>query len=131
MGAKPLGGPKGRLDKPVELPDALLAKWKSEGRLSTELDELQTFFQRTGYPRAPRFYIIKWLTDYVNDLGIDGFRVDAVPYLIEREGTSCENLPEAHMLIRAYNALARMAAPVRVYLTKYKSTAPIRISIAK
>ncbi|MEJ2585966.1 MAG: alpha-amylase family glycosyl hydrolase, partial [Robiginitalea sp.] len=38
-------------DDPVELPDALLAKWKSEGRLSTELDELQTFFERTGYPR--------------------------------------------------------------------------------
>ena len=30
------------------------------------------------------------------DRGIDGFRVDAVPYLIEREGTSCENLPETH-----------------------------------
>lgn len=30
------------------------------------------------------------------DLGLDGFRVDAVPYLFEREGTSCENLPETH-----------------------------------
>jgi len=30
------------------------------------------------------------------DLGVDGFRVDAVPYLFEREGTSCENLPETH-----------------------------------
>jgi maltose alpha-D-glucosyltransferase/alpha-amylase len=30
------------------------------------------------------------------DRGIDGFRVDAVPYLVEREGTSCENLPETH-----------------------------------
>ena len=71
-------------DDPVVLPDALLAKWKSEGRLSTELDELQTFFQRTGYPRAPRFYIIKWLTDYVNDLGIDGFRVDTVKHADEK-----------------------------------------------
>jgi len=34
------------------------------------------------------------------DLGVDGFRVDAVPYLIEREGTSCENLPETHDVIR-------------------------------
>ncbi|WP_411032004.1 alpha-amylase family glycosyl hydrolase [Spongiimicrobium sp. 3-5] len=65
-------------DEAVELPDALLAKWKAEGRLSTELDELQLFFERTGYPRAPRFYIIKWLTDYVNALGVDGFRVDTV-----------------------------------------------------
>ena len=34
------------------------------------------------------------------DIGVDGFRLDAVPYLIEREGTSCENLPETHEVIR-------------------------------
>jgi maltose alpha-D-glucosyltransferase / alpha-amylase len=34
------------------------------------------------------------------DLGVDGFRLDAVPYLIEREGTNCENLPETHEVIR-------------------------------
>src|SRR6202795_1101594 len=33
------------------------------------------------------------------ELGIDGFRLDAVPYLIEREGTSCENLPETHEVL--------------------------------
>ena len=71
-------------DENVKLPDALLAKWKQEGRLSYELDELQLFFERTGYPRAPRFYIIKWLTDYVNDLGIDGFRVDTVKHADEK-----------------------------------------------
>ncbi|RDY61269.1 alpha-amylase family glycosyl hydrolase [Flagellimonas nanhaiensis] len=70
-------------DEPVELPDALLAKWKEEGRLSQELDELNLFFERTGYPRAPRFYIIKWLTDYVHDFGIDGFRVDTAKHVNE------------------------------------------------
>ncbi len=70
-------------NEPVELPDALLAKWKEEGRLSQELDELQLFFERTGYPRAPRFYIIKWLTDYINDFGVDGFRVDTVKHVNE------------------------------------------------
>jgi maltose alpha-D-glucosyltransferase/alpha-amylase len=40
--------------------------------------------------------IIKFWLDH----GIDGFRVDAVPYLIEREGTSCENLPETHEFLR-------------------------------
>ncbi|MFS4418332.1 alpha-amylase family glycosyl hydrolase [Maribacter sp. 2307ULW6-5] len=70
-------------DTPVDLPDALLAKWKEEGRLSEELEELQLFFDRTGYPRAPRFYIIKWLTDYIHELGVDGFRVDTVKHVNE------------------------------------------------
>jgi maltose alpha-D-glucosyltransferase / alpha-amylase len=34
------------------------------------------------------------------ELGVDGFRLDAVPYLIEREGTNCENLPETHEIVR-------------------------------
>lgn len=34
------------------------------------------------------------------DVGIDGFRADAVPYLIEREGTNCENLPETHVILK-------------------------------
>jgi maltose alpha-D-glucosyltransferase/alpha-amylase len=36
--------------------------------------------------------------------GVDGFRVDAVPYLIEREGTSCENLPETHVVLKELRA---------------------------
>jgi maltose alpha-D-glucosyltransferase/alpha-amylase len=36
------------------------------------------------------------------DMGVDGFRVDAVPYLFEREGTNCENLPETHALLKMY-----------------------------
>ncbi|MDY6873475.1 MAG: maltose alpha-D-glucosyltransferase [Chloroflexota bacterium] len=38
------------------------------------------------------------------DLGIDGFRADAVPYLIEREGTNCENLPETHEILKSIRA---------------------------
>ncbi|MCB8991209.1 MAG: maltose alpha-D-glucosyltransferase [Ardenticatenaceae bacterium] len=34
------------------------------------------------------------------DMGIDGFRVDAIPYLYEREGTNCENLPETHAFLK-------------------------------
>src|SRR5262249_34628473 len=37
-------------------------------------------------------------------LGVDGFRLDAVPYLVEREGTNCENLPETHAVIRQLRA---------------------------
>ena len=38
------------------------------------------------------------------DLGVDGLRLDAVPYLVEREGTSCENLPETHAVLRQLRA---------------------------
>jgi maltose alpha-D-glucosyltransferase/alpha-amylase len=34
------------------------------------------------------------------ELGVDGFRLDAVPYLVEREGTNCENLPETHAILK-------------------------------
>ena len=34
------------------------------------------------------------------DMGVDGLRIDAIPYLVERDGTSCENLPETHAVIR-------------------------------
>ena len=39
--------------------------------------------------------------DFWLEMGVDGFRLDAVPYLIEREGTSCENLPETHIILKA------------------------------
>jgi len=38
--------------------------------------------------------------DFWFDLGVDGLRLDAVPYLFEREGTNCENLPETHAALR-------------------------------
>ena len=45
--------------------------------------------------QAMRDVVSFWL-----DLGIDGFRVDAVPYLFEREETNCENLPETHQFLK-------------------------------
>ena len=67
----------------VELPAQLVAKWKKEGRYEQELKELDAFFTKTGYPRAPRFYIMKWLTDYITEFGIDGYRVDTVKHTEE------------------------------------------------
>jgi alpha-amylase len=67
-------------NEPVDLPPFLVKKWQQEGRFEQEIKELDEFFARTGYPRAPRFYIIKWLTDYVRELGIDGFRVDTAKH---------------------------------------------------
>jgi maltose alpha-D-glucosyltransferase/alpha-amylase len=39
------------------------------------------------------------------DMGVDGLRLDAIPYLIERDGTSCENVPETHVLIKKIRAV--------------------------
>lgn len=64
----------------VDLPPQLVEKWKAEGRYEQEVTELNAFFERTGYPRAPRFYIMKWLTDYITEFGIDGYRVDTVKH---------------------------------------------------
>lgn len=68
-------------DAPVALPDFLVAKWKAEGRLTKERAELDAFFKRTGYPRAPKYYIVKWLTDWVRDYGVDGFRADTAKHV--------------------------------------------------
>ncbi len=65
----------------VELPPQLLSKWKKEGRIKQELAELDTFFNRTGYPRAPKYYLVKWLTDWVKEYGVDGFRVDTAKHV--------------------------------------------------
>jgi maltose alpha-D-glucosyltransferase/alpha-amylase len=52
------------------------------------------------------------------DLGIDGFRVDAVPYLIEREGTNCENLPETHDILKKMRRLVDEHYPGRLLLAE-------------
>ena len=67
----------------VELPELLVKKWKEEGRYEKEMAELDAFFERTGYPRAPKYYIIKWLTDLVREYGVDGFRVDTAKHTEE------------------------------------------------
>jgi maltose alpha-D-glucosyltransferase/alpha-amylase len=52
------------------------------------------------------------------ELGIDGFRVDAVPYLYEREGTNCENLPETHAYLKRMRAFVDEVAPGTILLSE-------------
>ncbi len=52
------------------------------------------------------------------DIGLDGFRVDAVPYLFEREGTNCENLPETHEYLKRLRKEVDAQFPGRVLLAE-------------
>ena len=52
------------------------------------------------------------------DLGVDGFRADAVPYLFEREGTNCENLPETHSFLRRLRRFMDENYPGRIILSE-------------
>jgi maltose alpha-D-glucosyltransferase/alpha-amylase len=53
---------------------------------------------------------------YWLDLGVDGFRADAVPYLFEREGTNCENLPETHAYLKRLRRFIDEQYPDRILL---------------
>jgi maltose alpha-D-glucosyltransferase/alpha-amylase len=55
-----------------------------------------------NYDNANVFDAMWGVMKFWLDLGVDGFRLDAVPYLVEREGTNCENLPETHAIIREF-----------------------------
>ena len=68
---------------PAELPQQLVEKWKKEGRYESEMQSLNEFFARTGYPKAPKYYIMKWLADYIEEFGIDGYRIDTVKHTNE------------------------------------------------
>lgn len=72
------------------------------------------------------FYHFQWDLNYANpavframagemlflaNQGVEVLRMDAVAFIWKRLGTPCESLPEAHLLLRAYNAVLRMAAP--------------------
>ncbi len=52
---------------------------------------------------------------FLANQGVEVLRLDAVAFIWKSLGTSCENLPEAHMIIQAYNAIARIAAPALLF----------------
>jgi maltose alpha-D-glucosyltransferase / alpha-amylase len=64
--------------------------------------------------RAEMLNVVRfWL-----DLGLDGFRADAVPYLFEREGTNCENLPETHAFLKQVRRFLDENYPGRILLAE-------------
>ena len=58
------------------------------------------------------------ILDYWCDMGVDGFRLDAVPYLFEREGTNGENLPETHAFLKKLRAHIDEKYPGTVFLAE-------------
>jgi len=52
------------------------------------------------------------------DMGVDGFRLDAIPYLIEREGTTNENVPETHLVLKEFRALIDKSYPNKLLLAE-------------
>jgi len=76
------------------------------------------------------FHTFQWDLNYANpavfnamaeemlalaNVGVEVLRLDAVAFIWKQLGTSCENLPEAHSLIQAFNAVARIAAPAMLF----------------
>ncbi len=55
---------------------------------------------------------------YWLDMGVDGLRLDAIPYLVEREGTNCENLDETHVVIKQIRAALDARYPDRMLLAE-------------
>lgn len=78
------------------IPPILKTKWEKEGRLENESTELDKFFEESGLSRNNVNYIIKWLTDWVREYGIDGFRCDSVKHIeMEHWGTLKEQADRA------------------------------------
>lgn len=75
---------------------------------------------------------------FIANLGVEILRLDAVAFIWKQMGTGCENLPEAHMLIQAFNAVTRIAAPSLLFkseaivhpddVSKYISTDECQLS---
>lgn len=63
------------------LPPVLQTKWKKEGRYEQEMAELDAFFSENNLQRRNVNYIVKWLTDFVKDYGVDGFRCDTAKHI--------------------------------------------------
>lgn len=63
------------------LPPILKTKWEKEGRYDQEMAELDAFFTENNLQRRNVNYIVKWLTDFVKDYGVDGFRCDTAKHI--------------------------------------------------
>lgn len=68
----------------VDIPELLKTKWTKEGTLEEKKAYIDGWFAETGYPKTPRYYQICWLSSWVEEFGIDGFRCDTAKH-VEKE----------------------------------------------
>ena len=88
--------------------------------------EAQAFFWHRFYSHQPDLNFdnpkvleeVKRLLHYWLDMGVDGLRLDAIPYLVEREGTNNENLPETHLVLKQLRAEMDAHYPDRMLLAE-------------
>ena len=89
-----------------------------------------TYFEDIGQWVWTTFHSNQWDLNYANpevfnqmanemlflaNQGVEVLRLDAVAFIWKQMGTNCENLPEAHMIIQAFNAIAKIAAPALLF----------------
>jgi maltose alpha-D-glucosyltransferase/alpha-amylase len=99
--------------------DSVKSNWSWDGIA-------QAYYWHRFYPHQPdlNFDNPRVLREVINvmrfwlDMGVDGLRLDAIPYLVERDGTNCENLPETHAVIKAIRAEIDAKYPDRVLLAE-------------
>ena len=89
-------------------------------------DEAKAYFWHRFYHHQPDLNfdnpkVLEAVLDtmrYWLDMGVDGLRLDAIPYLVERDGTNCENLPETHDVIKKIRAAVDAHYPDRMLLAE-------------
>ncbi|MGC2225301.1 MAG: maltose alpha-D-glucosyltransferase [Methylocella sp.] len=92
-------------DAPIIFLDTEKSNWTWD-------DQAKAFYWHRFYAHQPDLNfdnprVLEAVLDamaYWLDMGVDGLRLDAVPYLVERDGTNCENLPETHAVLKKIRA---------------------------
>ena len=110
---------KGYKDAPVIFLDAEKSNWSWD-------EQAKAFYWHRFYSHQPDLNfdnprVLEAVLDvmaYWLDMGVDGLRLDAVPYLIEREGTNCENLAETHAVIKKIRTAVDARYPDRMLLAE-------------
>ena len=67
------------------LPGILKKKWTMEGTFATKTASLDNYFSTSGQQRRVTTYLVKWLTDWVRNYGVDGFRIDTAKHVETKE----------------------------------------------